>query len=160
MSAFAQFSANSGQDIAIDADDVINKGGVTTLTGQVDIRQGDVRMLADRVELYSKGQTGTAVASVASDIDRIKAVGNFYYITKEQEVRGRQGIYLADTDTFTVTGDVILLQGESVVTGETLIYNVGEQTARVTSNCQGRKCGTKNRVSILIKNSGNPGARS
>jgi len=154
--AHAQFAANSGQDIELYADDIISARGVTTLTGQADIRQGDVRLLADTVKIYSASNRGSAsVASTASDIDRVEAIGNFYYITEGQEVRGTQGVYEAATDSFTVTGDVILLQGESVVTGTKLVYNVGEEKARVTADCKGRRCGTNRRVSVLIKNSGN-----
>jgi lipopolysaccharide export system protein LptA len=151
--ALAQFAAGSGQDIELYADDIVSAKGVTTLTGQADIRQGDTRLLADKVKIYSKQSSGAA-ASAASDIDRVEAIGNFYYITSDQEVKGSQGVYEAATDMFTVTGDVILLQGESIVTGTKLVYEVGTQKARVTSNCQGRKCGTEGRVSVLIKNAG------
>ncbi len=152
--ALAQFAANSGEDIELYSDVTVSGNGVTTLTGQVDIRQGQVRMLADTVKIYSKSSSGS-VAAAASDIDRIVATGNFYYITPDQEVRGDQGVYQAASDTFTVTGDVILLQDENIVTGTKLIYEVGQQMARVTADCMGRKCGTNRRVSILLKNTGN-----
>lgn len=151
--AHAQFASNSGEDIELYSDDTVSSNGVTTLTGQVDIRQGQVRMLADTVKIFSNGRSGSVAAS-ASDIDRIVAIGNFYYITPEQEVRGNQGVYQAATDTFTVTGDVILLQDDNIVTGKTLVYEVGTQRARVTSDCKGRKCGKARRVSILLKNTG------
>lgn len=153
--ASAQFATNSGQDIELYADDIVSAQGVTTLTGQADIRQGDVRLLADKVKIFSnRAAGGAAVAAAASDISRVEATGNFYYLTAEQEVRGEKGVYVAQTDTFTVTGDVILLQGGSVVTGTKLVYNVGTEQATVTSDCKGRKCGTSRRVSVLIKNTG------
>lgn len=154
-SALAQFAASSGQDIELYADDIVSVNGVTTLTGQADIRQGDVRLLADVVKIYSSSAGGAAVAANASDISRVEADGNFYYLTNEQEVRGSRGVYDAASDEFTVTGDVTLLQNGSVVTGTKLVYAVGEQKARVSSDCRGRKCGLNRRVSVLIKNNGN-----
>jgi len=150
MAAHAQFASNSGQDTVIGADDSERVGEVTTLVGQVDIRQGDTRLLADKVVLTTGGNPNKN-----SGIIRAVATGNFYYITPEQEVRGDNGVFDGTTDIFTVTGDVILLQDDSVVTGSKLIYNVATEKARVTSDCKGRKCGPRRRVSILIKSNTN-----
>lgn len=152
ITAQAQFSKNSGAPIEADADDVTNTAGITILTGQVDVRQGETRILSDVMKIYG-GSTGVGAAT--SDISRIEANGNFYYLTPDQEVRGNQGVYTQESDTFTVTGDVILLQGDNVVTGDTLIYNLTSEKARVVGTCKGRRCGNKGRVKILIKNTGN-----
>ena len=153
LTAQAQFARNNDAPIDATADDIINAGGTTTLTGQVDVRQGGTRILADQMKIFG-GVAAAGGSSAASDISRIEASGNFYYITPEQEVRGNNGVYVQSTDTFTVTGDVILLQGENVVTGETLIYNLTTQEARVVGTCKGRRCGSKGRVKILLKNTG------
>lgn len=148
--AFAQFAANSSADTILLADNAVSENGVTTLTGQADIRQGDVRLLADKVVIYSSGGQGGGLVS-SQGITRIEATGNFYYITPEQEVRGNKGVYTRDTDNFEVTGDVILLQDDSVVTGRKLNYNLTTREANVAGNCKGRKCGTGRRVAILIR---------
>ncbi len=152
ITAQAQFSRNNSDPIQADADDVSNTAGVTILSGQVDVRQGETRILSDVMKIYG-GSTG--LGPDTGDISRIEASGNFYYLTPDQEVRGNNGVYTKESDTFTVTGDVILLQGENVVTGDTLIYNLGTEKARVLGSCKGRRCGSKGRVRILIKNTGN-----
>lgn len=152
MTAQAQFSRNSNAPIQADADDVRNTAGVTILTGQVDVRQGETRILSEVMKIYG-GSTG--LGPDTGDINRIEATGDFYYLTPDQEVRGNNGVYTKESDTFTVTGDVILLQGENVVTGDTLIYNLTSEEARVVGSCKGRRCGSKGRVKILIKNTGN-----
>lgn len=151
--AQAQFAGTGGGDIELYADDAVTVGGVTTLTGQVDARQGDVRILANQMVIYGQNRDGAAagVGTVAEDIERIIATGEFYYITPEQEVRGDKGVYEAASDTFEVTGDVVLVQDESVVRGSRLIYELSTQRARVLSECQGRRCGRQGRVAILIK---------
>lgn len=151
--ASAQFAANSGADTILDADDIVSSKGVITLTGQADIRQGDVRLLADKVQIYTASQSGGAIAST-SEIDRVVATGNFYYLTATQEVRGEKGVFTQSDNNFVVTGNVILLQDDSVITGDRLIYNLDTEQARVVSECKGRKCGQRQRVRVLIKNAG------
>jgi lipopolysaccharide export system protein LptA len=122
------------------------------LTGAVDVRQGDTRVIADKMDIYMSGSGGLG----DGDFERIVASGNFYYLTPDQEVRGNEGIYTKIDDTFTVTGDVILVQtGGNVITGDKLFYNLTTQKARVVGNCEGRKCGSKGRVNILIKGTQN-----
>ena len=152
--AMAQFAGNSGAPITIDADDSRLEGGLAIFSGQVDARQGDVRILTDKMTITGRQNGGSGINSAMGDIEKIVAVGNFYYITPTQEVRGSQGVYTQADNNFTVTGDVILLQDDSVVTGDKLIYNLDTEEARVVSECQGRKCGNKQRVRVLIKSTG------
>ena len=146
--AFAQFSSDSSASTFLDADVVTQSDDVMTLTGQADIRQGDVRLLADKVQIYTEGGGGL---TSNSDFTRMVATGNFYYITPEQEVRGDKAIYTQADESFVVTGDVVLLQDDSVVTGERLNYNLQTREANVGGDCKGRKCAKGKRVSILIR---------
>lgn len=151
--ALAQFSPNSSGPTNISADSAnVTGDNVLSLRGQVDIRQGQTRILADAVDISTKGSANDISAG---DFDRVVATGNFYYLTPEQEVRGEKGVYESDTEIFTVTGKVILLQGEdNVVTGDKLVYDLTTNNARIVGSCKGRKCGRKGRVNILIKNTG------
>lgn len=152
--AFAQFAADSSADTVLFADNVDTRNDVTIMTGQADIRQGDVRLLADRVEIYSARGQGAGLVST-NGITKIVAKGNFYYITPEQEVRGDRGVYTRADDSFVVTGDVILLQDDSVVTGKKLNYNLTTREAKVIGECKGRKCPKERRVAILIRSTDN-----
>ena len=148
--AFAQFSSDSSAPTILDADDAFTSNGVMTLVGQADIRQGDVRLLADKVEIYTADGGDSGLLST-NEFTRMVATGNFYYITPEQEVRGNKGVYTAADESFVVTGDVVLLQDDSVVTGEKLNYNLQTREAKVAGNCEGRKCKKGQRVSILLR---------
>lgn len=149
MTAHAQFAQNSNAPTDATADSIVNSTGMTVLRGQVDVRQGETRILADEMRIYS---ASTGVAGSTGQISKIEATGNFYYLTPDQEVRGTDGLYIKSDNTFTVTGDVILLQGDNVVTGSKLIYNLDTEEARVVGTCEGRRCGSNGRVNILIKN--------
>lgn len=148
LPAHAQFAGTTSREpVDVVADEIQSQGNTTTLTGQADVRQGDVRVLADQIKIF-----GTGANSDVSGVSRVIATGNFYYITPEQEVRGTEGVYEKSTDTFTVKGDVILLQGEdNIVTGDTLFYNVTDKSARIVGTCKGRKCGSNGRVKALLK---------
>lgn len=147
--AHAQFSANSSAPTVLNADDATTENGVITLIGQADIRQGDVRLLADKVQIYTEGGGGGLIATTG--FTRMVATGNFYYITPDQEVRGDKGVYTRADESFVVTGDVVLLQDDSVVTGKRLDYNLETREAKVAGSCNGRKCAKGRRVSILIR---------
>jgi len=151
--ALAQFASGSSGPIAIDADSgYVAAENMMKLKGQVDVRQGETRILSDEMDIYTKGSANNITTG---DFDRVVATGNFYYLTPDQEVRGDKGVYEKATETFTVTGNVIMVQGEdNVVTGDRLVYNLTTNEARITGNCKGRKCGRKGRVRILIKNTG------
>ena len=147
--AQAQFTRDNSAPIDATADDIINSRGTTILTGQVDVRQGTTRILADKMQIFSGG---AGAIGASSDISKIIATGNFYYLTPDQEVRGTKGVYTQIDDTIVVTGDVILLQNDNVVTGDKLVYNLTTEQANVVGTCKGRKCGKNGRVKILIKN--------
>lgn len=140
----------SGGSMRISADDADYTSDVIVFTGQVDIRRGDLRILADKVSGYNSDQAALS----QSDFSRFVAEGNFYYITPEQEVRGAKGVYTKKDDTFVVTENVILKSSDgNIVTGDKLYYNLTTKNARVVGTCKGRKCGSKGRVNVLIKNS-------
>lgn len=149
VTAHAQFDTRSNAPTNITADSADYQSDRTILTGAVDVRQGDVRIIADKMTVFTSGAGGLTAGS----FDKIIAEGNFYYLTSDQEVRGESGIYTKENETFVVSGDVILKQADgNVVTGDKLFYNLQTESARVVGTCTGRKCGSTGRVNILIKN--------
>jgi lipopolysaccharide export system protein LptA len=61
--------------------------------------------------------------SEANSIDHIEAAGPVYYITPTENARGDHGTYVADTTTYTLTGNVVVVQGKSVGKGDRLVMN-------------------------------------
>jgi lipopolysaccharide export system protein LptA len=118
---------SSDQPISFGADAGEYVGNTVTLRGRAELVQGDNRLRADSVSGLS--QTGES---------RIEANGNVYFVTPEQTIRGDKAVYTTGDDMIVVTGDVILTQGQNVLTGSRLTYNVRTETARIEAGGQGR----------------------
>ena len=98
------------------------------LTGRAEVTQGTNRLRADRLRIVTSG----------GDLSRIEATGNVYFVTPDQTMRGDRAAYDLSNDNVTVTGDVILTQGQNVVTGARLVYNVRTETAQMDGGTGGR----------------------
>ena len=124
----AQSPVNSSDaPISFGADSGEYVGNTVTLRGRAELIQGQNRLRADSVSGLS--QTGES---------RIQASGNVYFVTPEQTIRGDSAVYTTADDMIVVTGDVILTQGQNVLTGSRLTYNVRTQSARIEAGGQGR----------------------
>jgi lipopolysaccharide export system protein LptA len=124
----AQTPVNSSdQPISFSADGGEYVGNTVTLRGRAELIQGENRLRADTVT--GLNQTGES---------RIEASGNVYFVTPEQTIRGDNAIYTTADDMILVTGEVILTQGQNVLTGSRLTYNVRTQSARIEAGGEGR----------------------
>ncbi|MDP2117695.1 MAG: LptA/OstA family protein [Brevundimonas sp.] len=119
--------SSSDQPISFGADAGEYVGNTVTLRGRAELIQGDNRLRADTVTGLS--QTGES---------RIEASGNVYFVTPDQTIRGDRAVFTTANDTIVVTGDVILTQGQNVLTGSRLTYNTRTQSARIEAGGQGR----------------------
>ena len=114
-------SFQGGQPIMWGADEVSRTPTTLSLRGRAELTQGDSRIRADRVEgTISNG-----------DLTRVEATGDVYFVTPEQTIRGDRAVYTPANDTIVLTGDVILTQGENVMTGGRLTYNTRTEAAEM-----------------------------
>lgn len=105
------FGANSGE----------YAGDTVTLRGAAELTQGQNRFRADQISgLNTRGGDS-----------RIEARGNVYFVTPTQTIKGDNAVYTTANDQIVVTGDVILTQGQNVLTGSRLTYNVRTESARI-----------------------------
>lgn len=130
---WAQIS-RGGQPFMINADNLEfdEPRGLVSYVGRAEGIQGENRLRGDRFDLYynRSGGESSAVTSM-SGLNRIEITGDIYFVTPEQVVRGDRAVYTAASDTLVVTGDVILRQGENVLTGSSLTINIGSGRARM-----------------------------
>jgi lipopolysaccharide export system protein LptA len=86
----------------------------------------------------------------AQNIRRIEARGGVTVITKDQNASGDLGVYDLIAKTITLTGNVVVSQGQNVIHGERVVVDTVSGNARVESNNQGGG-GTPTRVRALIQ---------
>lgn len=125
--ASAQVSGEGGPiRVKADRSEVLDKERKVILIDNVDITQGTARLRADVVTLEYGGGTGatTGLGSNFGDIRSMTARGNVFYITPDLKANGDLGIYVAESDTITLTGNVVLVRGEDVAKGERLVMEL------------------------------------
>jgi lipopolysaccharide export system protein LptA len=163
--ALAQLAPASNAPIDVSADQLVaqNQQCVATWKGAVEARQGTSRLRADTLSIYEKVGAGTnqgqppSVGAVSgkcgSDPQKLVADGSVYYATPQEVVKGDHAVYLAESKTITVTGDVVISQGKNVIVGNTLVIDTDTGQATMESTAKGR--GAPGRVRAVIFPSSN-----
>ena len=131
--AAAQLDPRAPIDITADASETIQSQCLSSWSGAVEALQGRTRLRADQVSLYSAKTADGCGAS-----DRMEARGQVYFVTPERTVRADQALYAFTTETITLTGGVIVVQGKSVVRGDRMVINTRTGQATMTSSATGR----------------------
>jgi len=131
--ALAQLDPRAPIDITADSSEVIQSQCVSTWSGAVEALQGRTRLRADRVRMYTVKKGDGCGAS-----DRMEADGQVYFVTPERTVRADSAVYTFTAETITLSGNVIVVQGKSVVRGDRLIINTRTGQAQMSSNVTGR----------------------
>ena len=113
------FGTASDAPIELDA----NEGCEGSLDGSAAyVCRGDV-VLAQGPAILTAQMLALTFYPGTQEPRRIEAEGGVRYASGTDAISGRQGVFDAETTTITVTGDVVVVQGEQVITGERLTYN-------------------------------------
>ena len=131
--ALAQLDPRAPIDITADSSEVIQSQCQSTWSGAVEALQGRTRLRADSVRMYSQKKGDTCGAS-----DRMEATGQVYFVTPERTVRADAAIYSFGGESITLSGNVIVVQGRSVVRGDRLVINTRSGQAQMSSGVTGR----------------------
>jgi lipopolysaccharide export system protein LptA len=117
------FGLNSDAQIVFNADSVVAdlNAETWTLTGNVIVVQGDVRMRADEVRGQAPGgQTA-----------RMEARGNVVVDSLSGTARGTSAIYEVPQKVIRMAGPVVLTKDNIVLRGPSLVVNVGTGVAEL-----------------------------
>jgi lipopolysaccharide export system protein LptA len=157
--------------------EVRDKNKMATFSGDVQVVQGDTTMKCQKLVVFYGQEVGIAQAGAqagaqspdakppdakpaptsvmpgpkgAQNIRRIEARGGVTVITKDQNASGDLGVYDLVAKTITLTGNVVVSQGQNVIHGERVIVDTVTGNARVESSNQGGGA-TPSRVRALIQ---------
>jgi len=112
--------------VGSDEFELIQQEGLQIWRGRAEAVQGENRLRAGEIRVYHDVENGGF-----GQARRIEAVGEVFFVTPDQVARGDRAVYTAANDTLVVTGDVILRQGENVLTGSSLSINIASGRARM-----------------------------
>jgi len=152
---------DSSQPIQIDAAtlEVHDKLKTATFSGDVQVVQGDTTMKCQKLVVYYDQEVGISHGSGPSDaksppgaqnVRRIEARGGVTVLTKDQTATGDLGDYDVKSKTITLTGNVVVSQGQNVIHGERVVVDTQTGNARVEAQHSGGGT-TPSRVRALIQ---------
>lgn len=124
--AFGQMQSDRSLPVEVTADNLsVNQADNTALfTGSVVIAQGTMRLSAPRVQVvYLPDRSGIA---------SLQASGGVTLVSGEDAAEAARADYDITTGIVELRGNVLLVQGDSAITGETVIVDTGAGTARVS----------------------------
>jgi len=105
-------------DVAADRIEVQDRADRAIISGNVQVRQGNLQLDAARVTItYSS-------AGNANQIQRIDASGGVFLRSPSETARGQYAIYDTDRRLITLLGGVTLTRGENHVSGGRLVIDL------------------------------------
>ena len=124
--AFGGMTADTSAPVEVAADNlaVDQADGSAVFTGNVVIGQGEMRLAADSVTvIYAEGGQNW--------IQALKAQGNVTLTSGKDAAQSETADYDVASGNIALAGAVVLKQGQNVLTGDRMIVNLADGTARV-----------------------------
>lgn len=150
--------SNQNKDLPVQIEaatlEVHDKNKEATFSGNVQVVQGDTTMKCHSLVVFYGQEVGLggsdgevaattpaksnlAMPKGAQSIRRIEAHGGVTVLTKDQSASGDLGIYDLKTKTITLSGNVVVSQGQNVIHGERVVVDTETGNARVESGSSG-----------------------
>jgi lipopolysaccharide export system protein LptA len=128
--AFGGLKQDTSLPVEIEADNLVvnNADGSAEFTGNVLVGQGDMRLTAGaiRVEYGTDGRS----------INRLIASGGVTLANASEAAEAREAIYTIATGEVIMSGDVLLTQGQTALSGQKLIIDLKAGTGRMEGRVQ------------------------
>ena len=141
------FSGGGPIDVSSDSQERVDPQHIR-FTGKVEVIQGQARLRSPQIDLFypprgqpAAGDHAATSGGTLGKIERAEAEGPVYYITPTQSAKGDHGTYIAADDSITLTGNVVLTQGQSVSTGDKVVMHQKTGQAVLTATASGSNKG-------------------
>ncbi len=127
--------------IAINADNLeVDQAQHTALfTGNVVAIQGKITVKSDSMTVYYRDNgSGASVIGGGGPqaVSKVKVNGNVHVATPNETAKGKRGVYDVEHGVLALEGMVALTQGENIIQGEKLVYNLETGKSVVSSNTE------------------------
>jgi lipopolysaccharide export system protein LptA len=128
--AFGGLRQDTTLPVEIEADSltVNNADGTAVFTGNVLVGQGDMRLSAGavRVEYGTDGKT----------INRLFASGGVTLANQSEAAEAQEAVYTIGSGEVVMTGQVLLTQGQTALSGQKLVINLQSGTGTMEGRVQ------------------------
>jgi lipopolysaccharide export system protein LptA len=167
--ALQGFSQNRDQPVHIESATLVvrDKEKIATFSGDVKVVQGDTTMRSKTLVVFYEQESDAAAPAASKTktmqaatpgpggqqkIKRLEAHGSVVVLQKDQTATGELGTFDMKANTVTLSGGVMMTQGQNVLRGDKLIVDLTTGVSRVESgkNGQGRVQG------LFLPGSGGP----
>ncbi|NGM47001.1 lipopolysaccharide transport periplasmic protein LptA [Rhodobacter sp. SGA-6-6] len=120
--AFGGLAQDTSLPVEVQADmlSVNNADGTAVFEGNVLVGQGEMRLAAARVQV-EYGRDGKSIA-------RLHATGGVTIANLADAAEAKEALYTIDTGVIVLTGDVLLTQGSSALSGQKLTIHLKDGT--------------------------------
>ena len=120
------FDAGLPVEVTADEFSVDQSNGQAVFAGNVLVVQGEVRLSAGSVTVEYAQDDGAA-----NGISRLLADGGVTFVTSTDAAEARDAVYSVAEGTVTMSGDVILTQGQNAISGDRLVVNLVSGNGRM-----------------------------
>jgi lipopolysaccharide export system protein LptA len=117
-------------EITADALELEQAAGTAIFIGGVRVGQGDLRMAADRIEVFYVDQEGTGT------VERMLATGNVMLSNGTEAAESERAAYAVATGIVEMEGSVLLTQGRNALSSERLRIDLTSGTGRLEGRVQ------------------------
>ena len=158
--AMQGFSANKDQPVKITANslEVRDKIRQATFMGDVKLVQGDTNIACKTlIVFYEDASSANKKKAAAAEpqqggasqqIKRAECKGDVLIVQKDQTASGELGVFDIKTNTMTLTGSVVVTQGQKVMRGDRMVANLTTGVTTVDSPPSGK--GGGGRVEVML----------
>jgi lipopolysaccharide export system protein LptA len=151
--ALQGFSQNRGQPINIESNslELRDKEKIATFSDNVRVTQGDTTIECKVLVVYYADETPPAAGKKSAkpstpmmgpsgqqQIRRLEAKGGVIVTQKDQTATGDSAVFEMKTNTVTLLGNVVVMQGQNVLRGDKLWVDLNTNVSRVESGKSGQ----------------------
>jgi lipopolysaccharide export system protein LptA len=123
------FAYDATQPLEVSADSLRldQDAGTAIFEGAVQVSQGEFYLQADHIEVFY----GQAEDTGANEITRLVATGNVKLVSGAEKAEAQSANFDVAEGNIRMQGDVLLTQGNNLISGDVAIINLDDGSARV-----------------------------
>jgi lipopolysaccharide export system protein LptA len=141
---FGGFTHDSSQPVEITADalELDQAAGTAIFIGEVRVGQGELRMSADRIEVFyaradsAEGPQGAGGGDASGAVQRMVATGSVTLSNGAEAAEAERATYEVASGIVEMEGSVLLTQGRNALSSERLRIDLNTGTGRLEGRVQ------------------------